>query len=64
MTKEPCSDNDVQPSLSKSACAAEVRAEGINRGLASIAGGWNGSDELVRILDESLRTGAREVQLP
>jgi hypothetical protein len=33
-------------------------------GLASIAGGWDGSDELVRILEESRRTDARVVDRP
>lgn len=32
-------------------------------GLASIAGGWAGSEELVRILEDSPRTGTREVDL-
>ncbi|HEV2733350.1 MAG TPA: type II toxin-antitoxin system prevent-host-death family antitoxin [Longimicrobiaceae bacterium] len=35
-----------------------ARSEG---GLASLAGGWEDSDELVRILDSSLRIGHRQV---
>ncbi len=34
-----------------------LRKAGPDGGLASIAGGWDGSDELVSILDESTRTG-------
>jgi len=51
--------------------AALVRANDFNRlerlrkagpeaGLASLAGGWEGSDELERILNESPRIGQRE----
>ena len=36
-----------------------LRTVGSAEGLASIAGGWDGSDELVRILDESPRIGSR-----
>ncbi len=36
-----------------------LRKAGPEGGLASIAGGWDGSDELASILDESARTGQR-----
>ena len=36
-----------------------LRKAGPDGGLASIAGGWDGSDELVSILEESARTGQR-----
>jgi hypothetical protein len=61
MTEKPGSGSDTPPS--ESARAAEVRDER-RRGLASIAGGWDGSDELVRILEESPRIGTREIELP
>jgi hypothetical protein len=62
MTEKPGSGSDTPPS--ESARAAEVRDERGGRGLASIAGGWDGSDELVRILEESPRIGTREIELP
>ena len=37
-----------------------LRKAGPEGGLASLAGGWEGSDELVRILNESPRFGQRE----
>ena len=36
-----------------------LRKAGPESGLASIAGGWNKSDELVSILEESARKGQR-----
>lgn len=36
-----------------------LRKAGPERGLASLSGGWEGSDELVRILNESSRFGQR-----
>ena len=41
-----------------------LRKAGPESGLASIAGGWKGSEELVAILDESTRVGQREVPEP
>ena len=38
-----------------------LRKAGPESGLVSIAGGWEGSEELVKILDESLRIGQRDV---
>jgi antitoxin (DNA-binding transcriptional repressor) of toxin-antitoxin stability system len=40
---------------------ARLRAAGSETGLASVAGGWEDSDELVRILDSSPRIGNRQV---
>ena len=37
-----------------------LRKAGPKGGLASLAGGWEGSEELVRILDESARFGQRD----
>ncbi len=37
-----------------------LRQAGPEGGLASIAGGWEGSDELVRLLDASTRVGQRD----
>jgi prevent-host-death family protein len=37
------------------------RAAGPRRGLASLAGGWSGSEELVRALARQRRTGPRPV---
>jgi prevent-host-death family protein len=37
-----------------------LRASGPEGGLASIAGGWESSEELVRILETSPRIGRRE----
>jgi len=37
-----------------------LRKAGPEGGLSSVSGGWEGSDELVRILDESKRYGQRE----
>ena len=39
-----------------------LRAEGPEGGLASIAGGWEDSEELVDILDRSKRTGPRRTR--
>ena len=36
-----------------------LRAAGPEKGLAGIAGGWSGSQELVRILSRNRRTGPR-----
>lgn len=36
---------------------AGLRVVGPQGGLASLAGGWEGSDELARILDSSARNG-------
>lgn len=36
-----------------------LRAAGPEGGLASVAGGWEGSDDLVRILESSPRVGTR-----
>lgn len=38
-----------------------LRKAGPEGGLASIAGGWKGSEELVRSLEESPRKGHREM---
>ncbi|MFW5947074.1 MAG: type II toxin-antitoxin system Phd/YefM family antitoxin [Gemmatimonadota bacterium] len=38
-----------------------LRAAGPEGGLASVAGGWDGSDELAGLLDASVRLGARDV---
>ncbi len=38
-----------------------LRKAGPESGLASISGGWEESEELVKILDESPRMGQREV---
>jgi len=38
-----------------------LRKAGPESGLASIAGGWEDSEELVKILDESIRRGQRNV---
>jgi len=38
-----------------------LRKAGPESGLASIAGGWEDSEELVKILDESTRRGQRNV---
>jgi hypothetical protein len=54
--------------------AALVRAEDLENlerlkkagpegGLASLAGGWEESEEFVRILDESSRVGQRSVEM-
>ena len=41
-----------------------LRKAGPEGGLASIAGGWEGSEDLVKILNESARQGQREVPDP
>jgi prevent-host-death family protein len=38
-----------------------LKKAGPEGGLASLAGGWEGSDELARLLDESARIGQRDV---
>jgi prevent-host-death family protein len=38
-----------------------LRKAGPEGGLASLAGGWEGSDELVRLLEASTRVGQRDV---
>ena len=38
-----------------------LRKAGPQSGLASIAGGWEGSEELAEILDESSRHGHRDI---
>jgi prevent-host-death family protein len=37
-----------------------LRAAGPKTGLASLAGGWEGSDELAQLLEQSERHGRRE----
>ena len=39
-----------------------LKKAGPEGGLASLAGGWEGSDELARLLDESVRVGQRNVE--
>ena len=39
-----------------------LRKAGPNGGLASLAGGWEGSEELASLLDESRRIGQRNVE--
>ncbi len=41
-----------------------LRAVGPEGGLASIAGGWKDSEELVRIVENSPRVGQREIAGP
>lgn len=41
-----------------------LRAAGPMGGLASIAGGWEDSEDLVRILESSPRVGQRDVVCP
>lgn len=41
-----------------------LRSAGPEAGLASVAGGWEGSEELVRHLEESGRVGSRDVPPP
>ncbi|MBW2442486.1 MAG: type II toxin-antitoxin system Phd/YefM family antitoxin [Deltaproteobacteria bacterium] len=41
-----------------------LRSVGPEGGLASVSGGWDGSEELVRILEESKRFGTREEEQP
>ena len=38
-----------------------LKKAGPEGGLASLAGGWEGSDELARLLDESASVGQRDV---
>ena len=38
-----------------------LRKAGPEGGLASLAGGWEGSEELAQLLDESVRIGQRSV---
>lgn len=40
-----------------------LKKAGPEGGLASLAGGWEESEELVRILDESSRFGQRNVEM-
>ena len=40
---------------------ARLRKAGPEGGLASVAGGWKGSEELVDILEKSPRFGQREI---
>ena len=40
-----------------------LKKAGPNGGLASLAGGWEDSEEFVRILDESSRVGQRNVEM-
>ena len=37
-----------------------LRSAGPEGGLASVSGGWDGSEELARILEESKRYGSRD----
>ena len=39
-----------------------LRKAGPEGGLASLAGGWEGSEELAHLLDESVRVGQRNVE--
>jgi prevent-host-death family protein len=39
-----------------------LRKAGPEGGLASLAGGWEGSEELAHFLDESVRIGQRNVE--
>jgi prevent-host-death family protein len=39
-----------------------LRKAGPEGGLSSLSGGWEGSDELVRILEESKRYGHRDTE--
>lgn len=39
-----------------------LRRAGPEGGLASLAGGWEGSDELAQLIDESRRIGQRDVK--
>lgn len=48
--------------LVKVAEPERLRAEGSQEGLASLAGGWEGSEELVQRVAESLRTPPRTVE--
>lgn len=41
-----------------------LRAAGPEGGLASLAGGWEGSGELVRALERSARSAPREIEPP
>jgi prevent-host-death family protein len=41
-----------------------LRAAGPEGGLASVAGGWEGSEDLVRILEASPRIGQRDTPVP
>lgn len=41
-----------------------LRAAGPAGGLASVAGGWEGSDDFVRVLESSPRRGPRDVPAP
>ena len=41
-----------------------LRVAGPEAGLASVAGGWDGSEELVRHLEEHERVGSRNVPPP
>jgi prevent-host-death family protein len=41
-----------------------LRAAGPVGGLASVAGGWTGSEELADLLQQHTRSGRRKVQMP
>lgn len=41
-----------------------LRAAGPEAGLVSVAGGWQGSEELVEYLEETERVGSRDVPPP
>ncbi|MBW1981317.1 MAG: type II toxin-antitoxin system Phd/YefM family antitoxin [Deltaproteobacteria bacterium] len=41
-----------------------LRRAGPEAGLASLAGGWEGSDELADLLDASIRVGQRNIASP
>ena len=41
-----------------------LRKAGPNGGLASLAGGWEGSEKLAGLIDHSVRVGQRNVDLP
>jgi len=40
-------------------CLRRLRAAGPDGGLASLAGGWDGSDELAAVLDAQTRSAPR-----
>lgn len=53
----------VSTTEARSTGSEQTRAAGPEGGLADVAGGWEGSGELARILDSSPRVGRREIGL-